>query len=204
MLILRTDEYIVDVDKHINKLATHLHTKLLDCWALNTAEYRAYGRCYRNPSKDGSGFVPEVYKGGNEYGEVMVNDQVTAVSFFGVGETTSYKGQNTVPVHLVFAVNLERLWNVDFRADADARRDVQNIVHNKFGFHITEIKTGVDNVYAEYNSPTLKERLKTKDMQPYHLFRINFELSYSVNNDCVKSKPRPRIGVSEEPSVDEF
>lgn len=205
MLTLRTDEYVVDVDKYINKLATHLHTKLLSYWELEDAEYRAYGRCYRIPATDGSGFVPAVFKtGAKDYQMVAANDRVTCVSFFGVGETISFRNQNTVPVHLIFSVNLKRLWDVAFRADADARRDVQNIVHNKYNFSIVDMKTGIENVFAEYTSTSLREKLKSADMQPYHVFRINFELNYHINNDCVKKKSRPTVRVFDDPFADVF
>lgn len=205
MLTLRTDIYVVDVDKYINQLATLLHTKLLSYWELDTAEYRAYGRCYRIPAKDNTGFIPAVFKEGTkDYLPVAANDKVTCTSFFGVGETISYQGQNRVQVHMIFSVNLKRLWDVAYRADMDARRDVQNIVHNKYGFAITDIRTGIENVYQEYNSTTLREKLKAADMQPYHIFRINFDLTYNINNDCVKKKSRPTVDIFDDTFDDVF
>lgn len=207
MLTIRTDEYVVDVDKYINKMATTLHTRLLAYWELDTAEYRAYGRCYKIPSITGDGFIPAVFKEGvssKDYKPVAANDKVTCTSFFGVGDTITYRNQNTVPVHLIFSVNLQRLWEVGFRADADVRRDVQNIVHNRHGFNITSMETGIDRVYAEYTSRSLREKLKTIDMQPYHTFRINFDLAYLINNDCVKKKSRPGVRIFDDPFDDTF
>ena len=111
-------------------------------------------------------------------------------------------------MHLIVSVNLARLWGTELggtgqsRADADVRVDVQNIVHNKFDMRITAIKTGIDNVYAEY--PGSRERLRTKDMQPLHVFRIDFDLSYNINNSCVKKKSRPSVRIFDDPFADVF
>lgn len=178
------------IDINIQKLQTFLYNQLLTKWGLNDATLAMYGRAYRNQTDDG--FLPEVYeeKGTDnksiDYKEVLFNDHVAASSFFGVGETQKYlAGSTTVPVYMIFMVDLKKIKpNLTWRADEEARLDVQNIVAmQRYGFKLVGFETGIDTVFKEYSGARKRYGIKYRDQQPTHCFRVNFTLLYdAVNN----------------------
>ena len=185
MLYTKNDP--VGLDKPIQRLQEYLHGKLLALWGIDTSQYQAYGRCYRNQKDEG--YVAEVYVGGNEYKEVYVDDTVSALSFFGISGDTEVDIANTASIHLVFFVNLEKLKPaIGHRGDEEVRVDVLNLVKGGiYGFNLTEISTGIERVLQEYAGTTQAQRenldgLYARDMHPYHCFRFDFELRYNINN----------------------
>lgn len=180
----------VDIDVPIQRLQQHLYTELLDLWSLEEGQYSAYGRCYRNQTKDG--YVPEVYDGNDEYREVFCDDRLAALSFFGVGDTIplSRKIRAVIecPVHLVMFVQLDQIKNLTHRSDVEARRDVQTLVHERFGFGVQAIKTGIDNVFSEYSGTRRSDWLKFRDMHPFHVFRLDMLVNYTMYQGCELEK----------------
>lgn len=169
------------IDVPIRKFQEKLHGLLLTAWGIETALYQSYARCYRN--KKGTGYVAEVYTGSNEYKEVYWNDSFNAISFFGIGNTISHEKIETVDVHLVFFVNLEKLKPaLTNRGDEEVRLDVLNAVQtNNFGFRYTGVELGIENVLKEYPGSYRDGRLNAVDMHPVHCFRLNFSLTYNKN-----------------------
>lgn len=177
----------VGMDIPIQKLQTYLHDKLLAIWGITSAEYNAYGRCYRNQKDDG--YVAEVYTGNNEYREVYLDDRIAAMSFFGISGDTEVEVENTASVHLIFWVNLSKLKApIVHRADEEVRVDVQKLLNKGvFGFSLKEISTGIERVLQEYAGTTQAEQanldgLKFRDMHPFHCFRFDMEVMYNKNN----------------------
>lgn len=169
------------IDKQIQKLQEYLYTKLLAKWAITDDDWQCYGRAYRN-QKD-KGFIPEVYTAAGDYEEVFPDDKLSVLSFFGVGD--SFKGSYSLtgPVFLIFFVNIDDLKTLAHRGDEEIRLDVQQICSQvDFGFYMTGIQTGIDNVYKEYPGMRRDEGLRARDMHPFHCFRIDFELTYEPQN----------------------
>ncbi|WP_346320772.1 hypothetical protein [Chitinophaga sp. YIM B06452] len=179
MLYTKNDP--VGLDKPIQRLQEYLHGKLLALWGIDTSQYQAYGRCYRNQTEDG--YIPEVYIGGNEYKEVYVDDTVTALSFFGLSGHTKVDGAGYADVHLIFFVNVQALKNVPHRGDEEVRRDVQRLIApGKFGFSLNGVELWIDNVFREYSGARRSQGIKFRDMHPFHCFRLNMKLSYNIFN----------------------
>ena len=175
------------MDAIIYDVQNVLHDALLSRWAIDSGQYLSYGRCYRN--KKGNGYVAEVYQGGNEYKEVYWDDSVSAISFFGIGNTITNGNRQTLPVHLVVFANLEKLKPTNTnRADEDLRWDFLNILKDSVhGQSVKSTVLGIENVLQEYPGSYRDERLKTVDMHPVHSFRIDLELTYDNNNSCTIS-----------------
>lgn len=170
------------MDKPIQEAQQYLFDKLKAKWKLSDEQFDCYGRCYRNQSED-SGYIAEVFTNYLDYQEVYVNDNVTVTSFFGVGEQFKYNGQFNVPVHLVFWVDLRKLYpTIEHRADEEARMAVFDVV-KMLGIETTEIEVilGIDNVLKEYSGTRRNLGLQFRDMHPLHCFRMNFNIDY-INN----------------------
>jgi len=184
MLITKTSP--VGIDYHIQQLQTALHSKLsaADYWNMVSAEYKCYGRCYRN--KNDNGYIAENYEGTNEYREVYWDDTLKAISFFGISRSIEMPLKAEADVHLVFFVNLAKIKAaITHRADEEARNDVLKIIGNSlFGFTIQSVDLWLENVLREYPGSRRDNRLAAVDMHPVHCFRINLKLSYNTNKIC--------------------
>lgn len=186
MLTIITDP--VGIDVPIRKLQEKLHRELMVKWGLDplVAEenilYKSYPRCYRN--RKGNGYVAEVYTSSSQYSEVYWDDNLNALSFFGIGNSVKNGMAEKAEVHLVFFVNLAKLKPLlTNRADEEVRLDVLNTVQKfNFGFTYNGLDLGIENVLREYPGSYRDERLRNVDMHPVHCFRLNFSLIYNKNN----------------------
>lgn len=175
MIIQRTD--ITGIDVLITKYQNKLHSYLCTEWGLDTlspSEYLCYDRCYRNQTKNG--FIPEVLSG-NDYKEVLLNDNTKVLSFFGIGNNIAQSNeQMTANIHLLLFIDLQKVFGG--RYDETARQNVmQFATKGDYGFKFDSIQIGIDNVLTEYNG----SKLAYKDLQPYHIFRLNFTVNYNIN-----------------------
>jgi len=174
--VIYTKENPIGIDIPIQNLQKYLYGKLCKIWGISEDEYTSYCRVYRNQTKDG--YIPEFYKGNNEYSESLPDDRVSALSFFSMTEkATNNMGAITQNVALIFSVNIEKLnKNVPHRADEEIRQDVIELVNSRlFGFEFLSIETGIKNVFKEYKT----EGIKFNDMHPYHCFRLNLKIKYN-------------------------
>lgn len=178
----------VGIDVPVRKLQEKLHRELMVKWGLDpndsvqNALYECYGRCYRNRKQNG--YVAELYNGDNQYKDVYWNDELNAISFFGIGSSVKNGILEKADVHLLFFVNLAKLKpSLTNRADEEVRLNVLNTVEKfNFGFTYTGLDLGIENVLREYPGSYRDTRLRNIDMHPVHCFRLNFSLSYNKNN----------------------
>lgn len=184
MLITKTSP--VGIDWHIQKLQTLIHNRLIsaDYWNIDSADYRCYGRCYRNKTDDG--YVAQNYESGNDYREVYWDDSLKAISFFGTGNTVQIDMNAQADVHLVFFADVVKLApTILHRADEEIKQDVLDIIgKNAHGFSVQSVETSLENVLKEYPGSRRDNRLKYVDMHPVHCFRINMRLIYNPNKIC--------------------
>lgn len=171
------------MDWHIQEAQKQLHRQLLISWG-SDVKYNCYGRCYRN--KKDEGYIAEVHTGGNEYKEVYYDDQVSAISFFGISDKIKNDVQNQVNIHLVFFVNLVKLKPlITHRADEEVRQDVfKALGSSSFGLTFQGVDLWLENVLKEYTGSRNGQRLKAVDMHPVHCFRFNYNLTYNPNKIC--------------------
>jgi hypothetical protein len=175
------------IDWYIQQLQIKLHDTLIDSghWNLADADqYQAYGRCYRNKKDDG--YIAEVLTAGTDYKEVYWNDDLAAISFFGISGQIKRTVGMEADVHFVMFADLSKLnFSVAHRADEELREMVAAIIgKSSFGFQMTSIDLWVENVLKEYPGSRRDSRLKAVDMHPVHCFRINLSLKYNPNKNC--------------------
>ena len=124
--------------------------------------------------------IPEVLVKNNDYKEVRFCDRLDVLSWFEVSQSTdSYQlGQIQQTVGVFFAVNLKKLYpDLSHRAVEESHLDVQKVLLKRSGeFEITGILTG-EAAYGDYDTSGLKRY----NMQPWHVFRFNCNVKYSLN-----------------------
>lgn len=175
----------VGIDSELQSLQTALYVNLLSAWGLEEADYACYGRAYRT-QRDNL-FIPEAYKGNGEYKDVLLDDSVSVLSFFSVGNQGSIDnttGYASADVGVIFWVNVAKAKpTVLHHADEEVRRDVQYIISRESVMYmLTEQITSVDSVFSEYDVATRRDGVLSKDMHPWHCFRFNMTINYA---NCV-------------------
>jgi hypothetical protein len=174
----------VGIDLHIQKLQLFLYPELKKLWKINNdTDFDCFGRAYKNQTKDG--IIPEVFIASEEYKEVLVDDRLSALSFFISGDTIQYNaGSVNANVSLIFMANLEKIKPGNQRNDEEVHVDVQRLLMpGRYGFRMTSFETGVDTVLREFSGWRKSTGMKYRDMQPFHLYRVNMILTYSPT-DC--------------------
>ncbi len=175
---------ITGIDIPIQKYQTVLYNALLAKWPISGNTFNMYGRAYRNQTPDG--YTPEIYKGNDEYADSYFDDTLYGSAFWGVGESTkvSLSGDITANVFVIFMVDLSKIKPAATRNDEEARIDVERIaMARNNGFFLTGIITGIDQVFKDYSGYKAVKGIKFRDMQPWHCFRLNFQVTYNIY-DC--------------------
>jgi hypothetical protein len=170
----------IGVDYIIQSFQAKLHEYLISTWAISDSDWLCYDRCYKNETIDGA--IPEVYNTKGNYSEILLNDKVKVQSFFGIDSEVVYdrdEAQNEVDIHLIFMVNLAKLKATDTRPDERVRTEVQAYCNKgMFGMNLNGLQIGLEAIRADYSGFRVD---KLKDMQPFHIFRLNFTLRYDFN-----------------------
>lgn len=171
----------VGIDEPIQKLQKAFFSQLVKKWGIAGSRYNCYARAYRN-QVDSKGWAAEVFDG-VDYTEVYFNDNVSAVSFFGIGNESqiSQDKMTTANVHILFFVNLAEIKPGPQRNDEEARIDVQSVIDHfgtAMGFLITKQTTGLDKILNEYPGTRNSDGLKFRDQQPLHCFRFDCQVFY--------------------------
>ena len=61
--------------------------------------------------------------------------------------------------------------------------DIYNAIPKGYRKYLTEIVTGVNNVYSELNIPAeFIDRVRLDDMSNYHVVKINLEMPFTYCN----------------------
>lgn len=171
----------IGIDKEIQSIQNVLYDSLIAKWV---NDLDGHGRVYKNIDQEGKMF-PQWYMGQREYKDVYYNDRYSGVFMFvdGDNHTTEDEVVYSADVKVVFMLDLSRVLpsEVD-RADMFAQNDVVEILRNNAfnRFKITGITKGVKNVFQGFNT----ERIKFTDMQPYHCFSVNLNLTYYLTDKC--------------------
>ncbi len=171
----------VGIDKEIDNIQQSIYPLLLSAWNMQDSEYMCYGRCYRNLRN--TEYYPEVFTVKNDYKEVLLDDKLKALSFFGIADNTGIKGASlTTVAHVIFFVNLEKVKPLlATRGDNEARQDAHDALKRRIST-ITGMTIGIASVLNEYTG--WRKSLMNGDMHPFHCFRFDFQLVYSRNNIC--------------------
>ena len=162
------------IDRSVDLLQNYLWENI--SWnkdPLTTDSYQSYHRAYKNESNNGLKF--EVFTQNNDYKEVLHDDRYLASSFFITSDEVNINntGKETTNISVIFQVNLKRLYpSVLHRADEECHREVMNILkNNPFNYELVRLTKGIRNVYSEIGYG----EKEFEDMNPFHVFRIDFE-----------------------------
>lgn len=172
-----TIENPIGIDKPIQNLQNYLSKKL------NWSKVELFGRVYKNEI-DG-GVVPQHFIRGEEYKkDVYIDDKNNAHVFF-ITSDEHKKAKDGVRftnvTKVVFMVNLRNLFpEVKNRADAEAQDHAYRLIKRNRAFEITGIQVGLNTVLSGFNTRTLKKA----DLQPWHIFAIETNLTYNINSNC--------------------
>lgn len=125
--------------------------------------------------------IPEVQiDDTSEYREVKFQDNLTVLSWFDVSPSTdSMDGEQVIQeVGIFFAVNLEELYpSLSHRAVEESHADVRKVLKKRSSeFNVLGITTGIE-AYGDFDTANLKH----PDMQPFHVFKYNCNVSFTLN-----------------------
>lgn len=176
--MIATKSKVVGVDIPIQAVQNYLYVQLKKKWGMADADYKCYGRIYKNQTADG--YNPEAFMGaGNttEYADTFIDDTCKVNSFFILGDSQKYQpGLGLVAnVGVIFGVNVLQVKpGYAWRADEEVRLDVEILLKQpRFGMRFESVETGIDNVFREISGWNKKKGIQYMDMQPLHFFRIN-------------------------------
>lgn len=164
----------IGLDYSINSLVDELYDSIVSLWE---GDIDGYGRLYKNYRKNG--YVAEYYISENDYKPVSYNDNKAGQFFFLVDDDSStddgflYK----IKCKCVFFVNLVSILG-EGRKDQQSHNDVLNLLRDINGdYQIKGIETGVENVFRGYDY----SKLLKNDTNPKHIFSVNLELNYYLD-----------------------
>lgn len=171
----------IGIDKEIQDIQSYLYDTLSPTWG----DFDAYGRAYKN--RKGLGFVPEVYKGNDEYVQAYYDDSENSrgIMFFidFIDHTTEDGFKFKARTKICFMLNLEKIGYATQRQDSLVHNLVVSALNNNpiTNFKITGIEKTVRNVFYGYTYTHVE--LET-DMHPLHTFAIIGELEYYLTDKC--------------------
>lgn len=161
------------IDATIQKIQNYLFDKL------NWGEIDVYGRVYRNQSKQ-KGISIEAYHGKNEYKDVFTDDTKNATIFFIEDEVHNSKEgiRFTNKLKIVFMINLSKTFpNINHRADMESEMRAIELIRKNPKFSFEKMEKGIKLSLGEF----FTDNIKLQDMQPYHIFSITGEVSYTIS-----------------------
>lgn len=166
------------IDCEIKNLQEDIYTALGEYFS----KIDGFGRIYKHPGE--SGFIPKRYDANKrDYEDVYLDDRVDCSFCFIDGDSHDtedgllYKA----PVKIVFWMDLEVL-SKDYRADAEAHRIAASILKDDCvgEFEFKGIDKTVNTVFTGFNT----QGIHKDDLQPYHVFALNIDLSYYLTKKC--------------------
>ena len=157
--------------------------------ALGFSDHESYALAYMNLKnvQGKTGYIPEVFDGGNDYKDVLFNDGFEVSSFFYREPTTNHKDQvGTVRINQIFQVNLEKL----FPTRSDRSNEYFNGLierHNIYGFNDHDgfkLQKTVVNFEEVYQDFLIEYLNKYDDMQPFYVVRFEYLVRYIPGTIC--------------------
>lgn len=141
-----------------------------------------YPRAYKNETDNG--IKPEIFTeyDTKEYQEVLFDDNYDATCFFLMNDNLNVVnlGQRVEGnLSIIFQVKLPKIKpSITHRADEEVRYDILRVLErNRYNWEITNIITGIDNVYTGFNT----DGIQWTDMSEWHVFRIEMSGTYNVS-----------------------
>lgn len=159
-----------------------IQVELYDAFVSQYSNVEGYGRVYKNDSDNG--VIPEVFiLSSNDYQDVYLDDRFNIM--FGFLDSDNHDSNDGVlfkaGVKLFVWVNLT-IFSDSERNDSEAQRLVVSTL--KDGGYLSDTKVTVEkrvsNVFRQFNT----DKLVGVEMHPFHLFSVNFDISYQLTKKC--------------------
>lgn len=167
MIYTRTN--ITDLDYPIDKIQKRLYNKL------GWSKYECYGRAYKNNEQD---LKPNWFLNGKNYQSVLLNDNHNATSFFVLDNNIDVDGHFLkAKASIIFQVNLSKLYTNGERLDFKCLNDVLNVLSNE---DVINVYHTPKEVYKDLHDV----EMDSYDFHPYHVFRVELNISCSINCNC--------------------
>ena len=175
------------IDTPIQRLQTVIFNRMLTVWGIDGTTYQAYGRAYRNKTKDG--YRPEVYTGGIDYTPVMYDDTLSALSFFGTTDPETVENSIvTSNVALIFCIDLSKCKPGNQRLDEQAINDVRTLIdRNGNNFKVKGTIRDADHIFNMYSGAWKKDMIDRVTRHPKLCFRIDLTTHFNSTlnfNNC--------------------
>lgn len=168
----------IGLDAVIKSIQEDLYPQLSQRWST----IDMYGRAYRNKTTDSEKL--EWHTGSGDFTDVYFNDRVNGTVFF--LEEDNHNTQDEVvfqtDVKVIAMLNLKELFGNTTRKDAEAQRDLVDLLRNLSDsrYTVEGISKGVDAVFSGES----RNQLRYMDMHPKHCFSVNISLTYYLNDKC--------------------
>lgn len=178
------------IDQYIQPLQTAIYTYLLPKWGVTNTTYQAYGRSYRNKVNDGyraEAFLNETVK---EYGALIYNDKLSAMSFFAVLDPEpSIEGRSKANVAFFMLMDLSACKPnaANQMLDEQSINDVANYITKAgMGFTLKTIRRNPDHIFDIYSGQWKKDMIDKTARYPKFCFRLDITLPYNslTNQYC--------------------
>lgn len=145
--------------------------------SLSPSKKGYYHRVFANGRRGEA--IPEIYTGNGEYNEVLFDDMLSAQLWFDVADSTESlaNGQIVQGCGIVVIVNLKDIYpTLAHRAEEESHLSVQKVLSRMpREFELIGITTGL-NAFGQYNT----DKLKYPNMHPWHVFRFDCKIHYSL------------------------
>jgi hypothetical protein len=164
----------IGLDAKLQSIQKRLYDELNTAWSI---VLDAYGRCY--VIQDNGVNTVQYFKSKQEY-EIISVAEKNKLFFLNRSiekkiDTLTYETN----IELIFIVNLSQLKpSISHRADKEAQADVEFILNQFEGVWVESLEQGYDNVLKGIKYD------QSSDMQPYHCFKFNLRVNYSLTDEC--------------------
>ncbi len=182
-LLRKTDP--VGLDLRIDQFQSSQFTAL----GFDADDYQSYPRVYVNEIelKSGKrGHIPEYFTSvGNDYEDVMFNDNFNLSSFFYQHTRTGHEKQTgTVRVSQIIQAKLDQLFpSAPHRFDEELKEMFEKFAINFRAhdqFKLVDTFTTIEEVYRDF----ITEQIKYDDMHPFYVVRLEYLVRYNPSEKC--------------------
>lgn len=165
----------IGVDREINSIMNKINKALNDdaSWGIDI-----YHKVYRERTDDDK-FAPYAFDSVKEYSEIFVTDKSVGDVGFYLSNTRDTEGYANVDCEVIFSINLDKIDGGSLQREDERAIMMAFDAVNSYQGKITQIKTELRNVFADFD----QERIKYRDMQPYLNFSFTLNINYK-NNNC--------------------
>lgn len=184
---------VFGIDTVVQSIQKELYDDLSIIWK---GDIDGYGKVYRNPVNTGVD-TPEAYATSKiitpewfnaekqDYEDVFYNDNKSCVFCFLIDDADSsndeYVFNNKVKV--VFMLDLDKIYDVvpqrlDTKSQVEAVQVLRDISYNRY--EVLGIERRIENIFREFST----KDIKFDNMDKRHIFSVNLQLNYLINDKC--------------------